>query len=327
MPRKIAALRLMAVTVYSMALSMLVFAGPVYAQQLQHVPGTGVSLIPMGGFTPSTGLAGFIGSDGGAIMVTELPSEAYDQIIEEAKNPGKELVPLLAAQGITLQKIEELTTASGEKVPLFTGIQGNLDKWMGLFKGTQTVWIVVQSPRANKLDAAVRTMMASVTLGPPATRAEQIAALPFAVKPAAPFRFSNAYSGVSVGLTVGEKDTDPDDTQPWIAISYEPQPARNQVELDRFAEDHLTDPRRFVNARIETKKAGTVAGANGTIFAGTYEGQAGKPSRPKYFMQYLAITDSGRTIVMSATIDRDSVDTLKPAIEAIARSITIKPGN
>ena len=75
------------------------------------------------------------------------------------------------------------------------------------------------------------------------------------------------------------------------------------------------------------KEAVKFAGFEGTMFAGTYEGQVGKSRRPKCFMRYQAIADRGRTIGMSVKVDEDQCGTLKPAIEAVAGSIAIKPRN
>ncbi|MDR6817570.1 hypothetical protein J2X76_002746 [Neorhizobium sp. 2083] len=297
------------------------------AGELRHIAGTSVSLVPIDGFSPSTGIAGFISEDGGAITVTELPLQAYDQIYKAAGNPGKELVPLFASQGMKLQQIEKLPVSRDAMIPFFTLEQGSYDKWMGLFKGTTTVWVIVQSPKSVDREAAVKAMMATVTLGPPASREEQINALPFSVEPAPPFRLAQAYSGLSLGLTVGDKDVDPEGKQPWIAISYEPQPMPSRAALDAFAEKHLTDPARFINARIESKKAGHIAGLDATVFAGSYEAEIGKPPRPKRFLMYLAISKKGRTIAMSVTADKDGLNDLVPAAEAIAQSISIKPGN
>lgn len=109
---------------------------------------------------------------------------------------------------------------------------------VGLFKGATTVWVIVQSPKAFDRESAVKAMMASVRLGRPASREEQINALPFSAKPAPPFRLARAYSGLSLGLTVGDKDVDPKGEQPWILISYETQPMSSQAALDGFAEKH-----------------------------------------------------------------------------------------
>ncbi|MBB4007668.1 hypothetical protein [Allorhizobium taibaishanense] len=308
------------------SIALLACSFSVMANDLQRIPGTSVSLVPMDGLKSSAGFAGLIGDDGDAIMVDELAPEVYEQFMQAAKNPVKELAPLLAEEDIDLQQVEEMTADNGEKFLLLTGRQGPFSKWAALFKGQQTVLVTAQSLSAKDSEAAVKKMMMSVRAGGPVSLEEQIAALPFDLKLVAPFRFGPAHGGASIGMTIGPKDVDPENIQPWIIVSYEVQPVANLQTLEQVAESHLVDPRRYVNAHVDAREKSTVAGIAGIVLSGAYDGEVGGPPRPKKFAMYLAIAPSGRSVVVTAIADQDQFDTLKPAFDDVARSIEIKQG-
>ena len=201
-------------------------ANPVCARQLQHVQGTSVSLQPMPGFKPTSSFAGFMNPNQGSILVVEMREEAYVQISQGFGNLEAAKANF-AKSNVIVEKLEEIGSADGGRTPLLTGSQtgGDIgyDKWIALFKGPPTVMITVTSPRANRLDSSqVRAMMESVSVGREATLADKLAALPFTATPAPPFRILDSLAGATLGMTVGDRDVDPERTQPSIVIAYEP---------------------------------------------------------------------------------------------------------
>ena len=84
--------------------------------------------------------------------MTELPLEAYDQIYKAASNPGKELVPLFASQGMKLQVIENFQFRTERRSPLHAGTR-QLRQVDGahLFGYSGTAWLGVAMALAGIL--------------------------------------------------------------------------------------------------------------------------------------------------------------------------------
>jgi hypothetical protein len=295
----------------------LAWAKPVSARQLQHVQGTSVSLEPMRGFQPTSSFAGFMNPNQGSILITEMPEAAYAQLsqllgkIDVARSN-------FAKSNVVVDRLEEINTAEGGKAPLVLGLQTNAgtvyDKWIAVFKGPPTVLITVTSPRANKLDSAqVRAMMESVVIGQKASLADQLAALPFSATPAPPFRIVDSLAGAVLGMTVGDKDVDPERTQPQVMIAYEPALVDDPAELER----NPTPPHSLGNPQIESRKPVQFAGISGFLLNGRCDSQ-------RRFLQYMAVTKDKKLITMVYVAPEASFDGLKPAAEAIAKSVVIR---
>jgi hypothetical protein len=293
-------------------------AHPVCARQLQHVQGTSVSLQPMPGFKPTSSFAGFMNPNQGSILVVEFPEAAYGQIsrsfadIEAAKAN-------FAKSNVIVEKLEEIGSAGGGRTPLLTGSQtgGDIryDKWIALFKGPPTVMITVTSPHLNRLDGSqVRAMMQSVSIGRAASLTDKIAALPFTATPAPPFRILDSLAGATLSMTVGDKDVDPERTQPWLAIAYEPALVEDPAELER----NPTPPRSLGHPRIESRQPVKFAGISGLLLNGRCDGE-------RRFLQYMAVTRDHKLITMVYDAPEPGFDGLRPAVEAIAASVILKP--
>ncbi|SHL19922.1 hypothetical protein SAMN05444159_5284 [Bradyrhizobium lablabi] len=311
-------LRLVSILFLIGIFAALAWADPVSARQLQHVQGTSVSLEPMRGFQPTSSFAGFMNPNQGSILIAEMPEAAYAQFaqglgnIETAKSN-------FAKRNVIIDGLQEITTAEGGKAPLVTGSQTNggtiYDKWIAVFKGPPTVLITVTSPRANKLDSAqVRAMMESVVVGQKATLADKLAALPFSATPAPPFRILDSLAGAALGMTVGDKDVDPERTQPQVIIAYEPALVDDPAELER----NPTPPHSLGNPQIESRKNVKFAGISGMLLNGRCDGG-------RRFLEYLAVTKDRKLIAMVFVAPEPSFDGLKEAVEAIASSVVVKP--
>jgi hypothetical protein len=298
-------------------LAILTWARPVLARQLQHISGTGVSLEPMEGFKPVSNFAGFANLKKGSILVAEMPEEAYASLSQLLANIDAAKTNF-AKRGIIVERLEEIATAEGGKAPLLTGSQTSgdttYDKWMAVFKGPRTVLITVTSPQSNKLDsAAVRTMMESVSVGPQASLADKLAALPFTATAAPPFRIVDSLAGAVLGMTVGDKDVDPARSQPMLVIAYEPALVDDPAELEK----NPKPARSLGNPQIESRKHVNFAGISGILLNGRCEGH-------RRFSQYMAVTHDNRLITMVFEAPDSSFDGLTPTVEAISRSVAIK---
>jgi hypothetical protein len=301
------------------ALAILIWARPVLAGNPQRIQGTSTSLAPMEGFEPASGFAGFMNSHGGSILVVEMPEQAYRQISEKLGDLATARSEF-AKKNIVVDRLEEITTADGSKTPLLAGSQRGgdntaYDKWIAVFKGPRTVLITVTSPKANRLNvSAVRAMMESVSVGNPTNMADKLAALPFSVAAAPPFRILDSLAGTALGMTVGDKDVDPARTQPVLIIAYELYELEDPADLER-----IPMPKALRNPQIESRIAVKFAGYNGLLLNGRSDGG-------RRFSQYMALTGSKRVITMLVEATESEYDGLKPAVETIAKSVAIKEG-
>ncbi|RDJ21672.1 hypothetical protein DWF00_25275 [Bosea caraganae] len=286
------------------------------------IAGTTVSLVPIKDFAPATGFAGLSNpATQASMLVTELPAVAYDQIAPKlATLDGAKLA--FAPQRVDVQKLEQAEIA-GQKAPLLSGKQmaggTNFDKWIVLLKGARTVLITVQSPEDAKLDsAAVRAMLASITLGGEPSLADKLKALPFAITPAEPFRIIDTIAGSGVLMTVGPLDADPSGIQPMLIAAYQLSGASlGTDQLEATAETLLKRLPGFSSVTIASRDKVRMGGSDGVLLAGTYSDKG----IDKRFEQYLAIGKAGRYLQVIVSADVENFDGLKPAIKAIVDSV------
>ena len=292
------------------------------AQTRQAVAGTTVSLVPMRGFVPAKGFAGFANEAlQGTVLVAELPAEAHPQLaqlfadVEAARTR-------FAAQGVRITAREEIETAAG-RVPLLVGTQRvagePYSKWIALYKGVKTVMITVQVPERAALDTtAVKTMLASVSLGAATTIADKLKALPFLVEPRAPFRVVDTLGGAGVLMVAGDLDVDPAGVQPMLIVAYQLSGTPAHA-LEAAAERLLKQTKEFEAAQIETREQTPFAGSTGVLLTGTHATRG----TSKRFAQYLA-SNNRRYIRMIVSADGRAFAELQPTIAAIAKSVAFK---
>ncbi|KMO28947.1 hypothetical protein VP06_26015 [Methylobacterium aquaticum] len=198
-----------------------VLASPALAAEAVFPAAASVGLVPPPGMTPSKGFAGFEHRSGASILITEMPAEAYGQLVErftpealratgfEAHGPGTPL-GVAGGEGRVLrgsQAANGLTYA----------------KWVAVVRGASgTGLITVQVPEAARgqmPDEAVEAALSTIAFRAPGSLADQIAALPYAVGDLAGFRPVRTLMGNALMLTDGPKDVDPDGAQPMVVVA------------------------------------------------------------------------------------------------------------
>ncbi|MGF3023105.1 hypothetical protein ACQVP2_09785 [Methylobacterium aquaticum] len=198
-----------------------VLASPALAAEAVFPAAASVGLVPPPGMTPSKGFAGFEHRSGASILITEMPAEAYGQLVErftpealratgfEAHGPGTPL-GVAGGEGRVLrgsQAANGLTYA----------------KWVAVVRGASgTGLITVQVPktaRGQMPDEAVEAALTTIAFRAPGSLADQIAALPYAVGDLAGFRPVRTLMGNALMLTDGPKDVDPDGAQPMVVVA------------------------------------------------------------------------------------------------------------
>ncbi|RXT46189.1 hypothetical protein B6S44_25505 [Bosea sp. Tri-44] len=312
-------------TTLRLAMSGLLVTGltvNVQAQERTAISGTTVSLTPLKGFAPSAKFAGLENVEAKAsVLVVELPPEAHPQLsalftnLETAKTN-------FAKQNITIDDAEDIETAAG-KGRILTGQQAlgaaTFDKWIVLLKGAKTVMITVQAPDDSDLDGDdVVAMLKTVSLGAEPTLDQKLAALPFRVRAAEPFRVVDTFGGLGVLMTVGPLNADPKGQQPMLIVSYQTGGQAAAGQLAAVGEKLLQTTRGFEKAEITKRDTVAFAGdKNGTMLSGTTtEGSA-----RKRFAQYMGLGADGRFVRMIVSADEATYPSLEPAIKSIADSI------
>ena len=309
------------------ALALACFAwltcSPAGAQERKPIAGTSVSLAVPKGFEPASGFAGLVNkANQASVLIAELPAEAYPQLVTLFDNPDTARAGF-ARQGIAIARLDQIDV-NGDKVPLLSGTQTlaagvHFDKWMALFKGEKTVMLTVQAPQAAKLGAAeVRALVASVSLGKVPTLAEKVAALPFSITPAAPFRTVDTIGGAGLLITAGDKDVDPSGTQPLMIVAYQTSAPAKAGQEEALAEALLKGTRDLGSAEIKERRRLRFAGQNGVLLKGAFKHPNGSS---KSFAQYLAIGPEGRFLRLLVTADPGALQQLQPAIDQTVASV------
>lgn len=297
--------------------------GPAAAQERKPVAGTSVSLTAPKGFEPATGFAGLLNKTNQAsVLIVELPAEAYAQLVTLFDNPDMARANF-ARQNVTIKALDQIDVG-GDKVPLLTGTQtaptgDQFDKWIALYKGEKTVMLTVQAPQKAKLAAAeVKALVASVTLGKEPSLDEKIAALPFAIKPASPFRAVDSIGGAGLLMTVGDRNTDPTGSQPLMIAAFQTSAPVKAGQEEALSERLLRGTRDLNTAEIKERKRVPFAGQNGMLLKGSFKHQNGSD---KSFVQYLAIGPDGRFVRLIVMADQSELPQLQPAIDQTAASV------
>jgi hypothetical protein len=200
-------------------------------------PGSRVGLVPPAGFTVSKDFAGFEDRDHkAAILLAELPAEAYEQIVKGATTE------ILKASGASVESNEPFTLASGPAF-LVIGHQSagglTVQKWVLVASmPTLTAAATVQVPEDAKdvyPDAVVRAALATIVVRASAPADELLAVLPFTLNDLAGFHPIGGRRGNAALLTDGPKDTVDPSEQPLILITAIAGAPPDPAERDRFA--------------------------------------------------------------------------------------------
>jgi len=285
------------------------------------VPGSVVSLAPPPGFAPAPNFSGFVSEDGRAsILIAELPAEA-GAVVSELFADNATARERFASQGVQVDRLESITS-DGQTVPVVIGSQDahgyTFGKWIALFSGSPTVMITIQAPRDHELThkQAVR-VLESVTRGAQPTLEQNVAALPFTVKAASPFRLLNTLAGSAVMFTAGKLDTDPQGRQPLVTVA-------SMLSLP-FDSDDVAEISDELIAGTVSIQGGTIVSRTNTHFAGIagHRVDGLTPSGNRY-RHYLALWPSERFVRLVAILPADSPQEVLDAVDAMAASVQFR---
>ncbi|MFC7396438.1 hypothetical protein ACFQU1_04410 [Chelatococcus sp. GCM10030263] len=231
-------------------------AGPVYPV------GVNVGLEPPKSMQLSKNFPGFQDeAAGAAILMTEVPPEAYDKIIA-GLNPD-----VLEKQGLLGAKREDWPVKDGKGIFVSATQRAGaitLHKWIVVATGEKTAAVVtVQAPETAVdmySDQVVRDALKSLTFRPPLPMDQQIAALPFTLGDRAGFRVVRVLAGSGVLMTDGPKDAIHGAEQPLIIVASGDGAIPGTLEQDRFAKQAFGGLAGIRGAEIKSARNLTLKG-------------------------------------------------------------------
>ena len=290
--------------------------------QLVFLPGKSVGMIPPSGFRPSSKFSGFeFPEAASSILVAEFPPEAYGEM------SGGLTDTALASQSITVSSRKPVSI-NGVDGLVISGTQTfngqPFDKWIMLLDAKSvTVMISAQGLSGQKLDdASVMTAFESVRIRAPRSLEDQLAELPFSVGTLAGFRIIRTFTGNSVLLTKGPKDTVTDASQPVIIV-VRPLAAEYPTNIapSALSEQLLRSMKTVKISSVGKLSKTTVAGADGHEMTGVATHiTSGKPVSVFQWLQL----ESGKQIRVVAVVSAAQSKAMLSDLRALASGLSVR---
>ena len=164
---------------------------------------------------------------------------------------------------------------------------------------------------------AVLAVALALAVVPARASDDRLAVLPYTLSVIEPFRVASVTGGTGVLLTVGEKDVDPEATQPQVIVTYT-QTSAPRSDLKRIADVVLNAVGDDV--RVASQEAAPFAGLDGLATKGALVENGVETG----FAHWVAYTGDGVPIQFLGTAAEERYGVLGGAIEAIAASIRLK---
>jgi hypothetical protein len=222
---------------------------PVWAADAVFPPGVRVGMTPLVGLVRAKSFVGFETEDHGVkVLVTELPAEAYGEVMNAFKaNPA-------GAGGIKPESIETSAGLAYYTVENAKDATGNVRRYsMILPGGTFSGYVAVQVPEnAGKIytDDAVRQMFASAVIRKQVPVEEQLGLMPFKLGEFSDFRNIRTLApGAALVLADGDETTG-FEAAPFMVIGMIGSAPAQPDDRGRFAQQAATTIPGVRDARI-----------------------------------------------------------------------------
>jgi len=222
---------------------------PAWAADAVFPPGVRVGMTPLVGLVRAKSFVGFETEDHGVkVLVTELPAEAYGEVMNAFKaNPA-------GAGGIKPESIETSAGLAYYTVENARDATGNLRRYsMILPGGTFSGYVAVQVPEnAGKIytDDAVRQMFASAVIRKEVPVEEQLGLMPFKIGELSDFRNVRTLApGAALILADGDETTG-FEAAPFMVIGMIGSAPAQPDDRGRFAQQAATTIPGVRDARI-----------------------------------------------------------------------------
>jgi hypothetical protein len=291
---------------------------PAFAADPVFPPGMRVGLTPLVGLLRAKSFVGFETEDQGVkVLVTELPAEAYGEVMNAFKaNPA-------GSGGI---KPESIETSAG--VAYYTAesakdaSSGNVRRYsMILPGGTFSGYVAVQIPEnASKIytDDAVRQMFASAVVRKEVPIEEQLGLMPFKISELSDFKTIRTLApGAAIIVADGDEVTG-FEPQPFMVIGLIGTTPTQPEDRGRFAQQAATTIPGVRDARITMSEPIRIDGQPG--YETRVDATSGKDNTSVTVVQWLRFGGSN-TLRMIGSAPRDQWTTAFPRFRAVRDGI------
>lgn len=300
------------------ALALLVFGlSPAFAVEAIFPPGLRVGLAPLVGLSPAKTFAGFETEDHGVkVLVTELPAEAYGEVMNAFKaNPA-------GTGGIKPESIETSAGVAYYTVENAREGAGNVRRYsMILPGGSFSGYVAVQVPEnASKIytDDAVRQMFASATIRKEVPVAEQLSLLPFKLTELGDFKNLRTLApGGTIILADGD-EAKGFEIAPFMVIGLIASTPAQPDDRGRFAQQTATTIPGVREARITMSEPIRIEGIAG--YETRIDATSGKDNTPVTVVQWLRF-GSQSTLRIIGSAPRDVWSTAFPRFRGVRDGI------
>jgi hypothetical protein len=291
--------------------------GPAFAADPVFPPGMRVGLTPLVGLSRAKSFVGFETEDQGVkVLVTELPAEAYGEVMNAFKaNPA-------GSGGI---KPESIETAAG--VAYYTAesakdASGNLRRYsMILPGGTFSGYVAVQVPEnASKIytDDAVRQMFASAVVRKEVPVEEQLGLMPFKIGELSDFKTIRTLAPGAVIILADGDETTGFEPKPFMVIGLIGSAPTQPEDRGRFAQQAATTIPGVRDARITMSEPIRIDGMAG--YETRIDATSGKDNTAVTVVQWLRF-GGGNVMRIIGSAPRDQWSTAFPRFRAVRDGI------
>lgn len=298
------------------AATCLVF-GPAIAADPVFPPGMRVGLTPLVGLARAKSFVGFETEDQGVkVLVTELPAEAYGEVMNAFKaNPA-------GTGGIKPESIETSAGVAYYTVENAREGAGNVRRYsMILPGGSFSGYVAVQVPEnASKIytDDAVRQMFASATIRKEVPVAEQLSLLPFNLTELGDFKNLRTLApGGTIILADGD-EAKGFEIAPFMVIGLIASTPAQPDDRGRFAQQTATTIPGVREARITMSEPIRIEGIAG--YETRIDATSGKDNTPVTVVQWLRF-GSQSTLRIIGSAPRDVWSTAFPRFRGVRDGI------
>jgi hypothetical protein len=264
-------------------LFLVLAAADAHAAEVAYPPGSRIGLVPASGMVTSRNFFGFEDADNNvAVILVSLPGDAYAELNRTVTADA------LKKQGLTLESREAMSVPTGNAF-LVIGRQEvekiKLRKWILIAAApTLTALVTVQVPdtsRGRYPDAAIRTMLASLTIRGTVPVDEQLGLLPFRVGELAGFRVGGVIPGRAVMLSDAVPDASGQPAagkEPHMIVNVGPGAPAQASEREAFAREVFATIPNIKDIRLTSSEALRMSGQQGhQIIANAKDGAGADP--------------------------------------------------
>ncbi|CAH1661652.1 MULTISPECIES: hypothetical protein [unclassified Chelatococcus] len=309
-----------------LAFVLAAFASTVRAADPVFPTGLNIGLVPPGEMREAKNFLGFEDeASGSAILMTELPTDAYSRVVEGLK------VGEMEKQGLSGIKREDWTLGGAKAVFVSARQQAGahvINKWVVVASsplGTAVVTVQVpESTSSTYNDEIVRAALKSLVFRKPPPMEEQIAALPFSLGKQAGFRVSRVLAGTGLLMTEGPKDSIKGAEQPIVIVASGDGAIPGTLDQDRFARQAFGGLASIVAPEIKTARNLTLQ--NVPWHEITAVAQDSETKDKVFVMQAIRFDTTRYIRLIAMSRERDQKKMLA-RFETIRDSIAPKPEN